>query len=118
MRHAHSVVPDGAFTSRHRALTSNLAGPPLASQETGPGRGGPSIMGIALALVGPLMLVSTLSAADGRRETIIAPHIPRHGGLLADEAALHPAAARASVHRIHATAATITAQDRARSPTT
>lgn len=118
MRHAHSVVPDGAFTSRHRALTRDLVGLPLTSQETSPGRGGLSVIGIALVLVGPLMLVSALSAADGRRETITAPHIPRHGGLLVDEAALHSAAARDPVHRIHATAATMTAQDRARSPVT
>jgi len=118
VRHTHSVVPDGAFMSQHHTLTRHLAGLELTSQETGPGRDGLNIMGIVLVLVGPLLLVSALSAAVGRPETITAPHARRHGGLLVDAVALHPSAARKPVHRIHATAATMTTQDRARSPVT
>jgi hypothetical protein len=76
VRHTHSVVPDGAFMSQHRTLTRDLAGLELASQKTGPGRDGLNVMGLAIVLVGPLLLVSALSAAAGRRETIIAPHAP------------------------------------------
>jgi len=62
------------------------------------------VVGIVPILVWPLMLANTQRAADGQRETIIAPKTWRHAGLLADEPALHQVVAHELVHHLQAEA--------------
>ncbi|MGW0822531.1 zinc-dependent metalloprotease [Streptomyces sp. NPDC002845] len=90
--------------NQERILARDIADLELTSQEIDAARGGLKIMGFVPVLVWPLMLANTLAAADGRRETILAPRALRHGGLLADEPALHQVVAHELVHQVQADA--------------
>jgi hypothetical protein len=93
---------DETRKSHHRTLARDIADLELTSQEVDGVRIALKIMGFVPVLVWPLVLGSTLAAADGRRETIIAPRALHHGGLLVDEPALHQLVTHELVHQVQA----------------
>ncbi|MET7695675.1 zinc-dependent metalloprotease [Streptomyces sp. NPDC005483] len=95
---------DETRKSQHRTLSRDIADLELTSQEIDAVRTGLRIMGFVPVLVWPLVLGSTLTADDGRSETIVAPQALHHGGLLVNEPALHQVVAHELVHQAQADA--------------
>ncbi|MEV6483348.1 hypothetical protein [Streptomyces sp. NPDC051576] len=91
---------DEARQSQHRILARDIADLELTPQEIGGIRRRLKAMGFVPVLVWPLVLASTQETEDGHDETIIAPRALHHGGLLADEAALHQLLIHELVHQM------------------
>ncbi|WP_405969111.1 zinc-dependent metalloprotease [Streptomyces sp. NBC_00988] len=89
---------------QQRILARDIADLELTAQEISGIQGALKLTGFVPLLVWPLVLASTLEAADGLHETVIAPRALHHGGLLKDEAALHQLVIHELVHAMQAEA--------------
>ena len=87
-----------------RVLARDITDLELTPAEIDGTRAELKVAGIFPILVWPLMLANTHRAADGQRETIIAPKTWRHAGLLANEPALYQVVAHELVHHLQAEA--------------
>ncbi|MFJ3673419.1 zinc-dependent metalloprotease [Streptomyces sp. NPDC090106] len=88
----------------HRILARDIAELELTEAEIKGIQNALTITSFFPVLVWPLVMGSTMTAADGRQETIIAPRALHHCGLLVDKPALHKLIAHELVHQIQAEA--------------
>jgi len=88
------------WRSGDHTLTQDMADLELTPKEIDAARMGVKVGRSLPFLIWPLVLANTQRAADGQRQTIIAPRAWRHAGLLANEPAIHQVVAHELVHHM------------------